>query len=189
MSIHALFTVRTGPEPAVFTVLNGIDEILANLFSSSPWVTMLRQDNFSQLLLIPSNHIIFLLLILFSLPRILVQIPLFLFPPNIQIVTELALLPSITIPSLEELAEYRLGVYAERHFLDLDGFEELGCVSLCLFCGGFFAFLLGLFCVFPLLVGGFGGCCCGFELFDVLLGYGAFFLVTVSRYEGGGCKS
>lgn len=42
MLVHALVaTIGTGPEPAIFAVFNGIDEILAHLIRGGFWVPML----------------------------------------------------------------------------------------------------------------------------------------------------
>lgn len=65
---------------------------------------MLAQHDLSQLLLVPVVHSIFLLLLLLRLSVIDVQIPLLRLPHNIHVVTELAFLPLLAYPFLEELA-------------------------------------------------------------------------------------
>lgn len=178
MPIHALIAaVRTAPEPAILPDLDGFDEEFAHFIGRRLRVAVLAHHHLPQLLLVPPAHIVLpLLLLLFSLPRIRIQIPLLAFPPHIQIVAELALLALLAAALLVELAEHGLGVDAEGDLLDLHGLEQLGGFALGGFGGGLFAFAGGLFGVFAFLFGGFGVGGLGLDGFDLFLGGAAFFL-------------
>ena len=131
--------------------------------------------------LIPLGHIILLLLLLLRLllgvPRISIQTPLLTLPLNRQIMTELALLPLLTIPRLEKQAQHSLWIDAEGDFLRLDGFEEICGFLSGRFGGGFFLLTLGFFCGLALFFWCCAGCLLGFNMGDLFLGCSAFFLL------------
>ena len=72
---------------------------------------------------VPIRHIVFLFLILFGFPGVLIQVFLFTLPLHRQIMTELALPPLLAIALLEEHTQHRLRIHAKRHFLHLNGLE------------------------------------------------------------------
>ncbi len=178
MPIHALIaTIRTRPEPAILPNLHGLDEEFTHFIRRRLRVPMFTHHHQPQLLLVPPRHIILpLLLLLLLLPRIRVQIPLLALPAHIQIVAELALLALLAAALLVELAQHRLRVDAEGHFLDLHGLEKLGGFALGSFGGGFFALAGGLLRFFAFLFGGFGVGGLGLDGLDLFLGGAAFFL-------------
>ena len=63
--------ILTNPEPAIFRVLDGLDEKFANLVSGCLWVAVLARDNLRQLGLVPVIHGILRLLIFFSVAPVI----------------------------------------------------------------------------------------------------------------------
>lgn len=130
MSVHAFVTaVRALPEPTVLLILNGIDEVLADLLGGGPRVTMLAENNLAQLLLVPVIHSIILLrlllLLLLDLSRVGVQILLGSLALQAQVVAELASLTLLTMTLLEEHADNGLRIDTKRYFLRLHRLEQL----------------------------------------------------------------
>jgi len=191
MPVHApVAAVRTRPEPAILTDLDGLDEELADFVGGGLRVTVFTHDHLPQLLLVPPGHIIFPLLLLLpfpfaTFPRIRVQVPLLAFSSHIQIVAELALLALLAAALLVELAQHGLGVHAEGHFLHLHRLEQLGGFPLGGFGGGFLALARGLFGFFAFLLGGFGVGGLGLDRLDLFLGGAAFFLGRGERGQYG----
>ena len=75
MLVHALVTtIRTRPEPAVFSVLHRLDEELTHLICRCLWVAVFTEHHLPQLLFIPLFHavllLLFILLFLFLIPAI-----------------------------------------------------------------------------------------------------------------------
>jgi hypothetical protein len=141
---------------------------------------MLAHHNISQLLFIPLRHIVLLLfiriLILLLVPIVRIQTPLLRLALHVQIVREFALLALFAIALLEKLAQNSLWVDAKWHFLDLDGFEELGGFSAGLFCGGLFFLACELFGFFALLLGRPACSSSGLDLFYLFLGGSSLFV-------------
>ena len=75
MLVHALITsIRTHPEPTVFLVLDGLNEVLADLVSRRPRVPVLAKNNRTKLRFVPLLHGVGLLLLVFRLSGISVKI-------------------------------------------------------------------------------------------------------------------
>lgn len=73
MLVHALVAaVRTRPEPAVLSVLDGVDEVFAYLIRCRFRVAVFAHNHLPQLLLVPVFHAILLLGLLVRFPRVLV---------------------------------------------------------------------------------------------------------------------
>jgi hypothetical protein len=179
MLILALITpVRTDPEPTILAILNSLNEELAHLVRRRLLVALLTHHDRLELLLVPIRARLLLLVLLLLGPRIRIQIPLLRFPLHRQVVRELALLPLLAVPLLEEYAHHRLGVHAKGDLLDLRGFGDQG-FQLPL--GGLGGLLLalagsllgGLF----LLFGGAARFHLGVESLDLLLGLGTLLVL------------
>lgn len=190
MLVHApIAAVGTRPQPAVFPVLDRLDEVFADFVRGGFRVAVFAQHDLPQLRLVPRRHVVFpsaaaffpfpfftIIVFLLFVPRILIQIPLGTLPPHLQIMAEFALLPLLAVALLEELAHHRLGVHPEWHLLDLDRLEQFGRFAFRRFRRGFFALPGGFFGVFPFLLGRFGGAGLRLDGFDLFLRGGAFFL-------------
>jgi hypothetical protein len=129
--IHAFVPpVRTHPEPSVFLVLDGLDEVFAHLVGGCLGVAVLAHNDFSQLRLVPVIHVVLLLglflLFLLLVSVVCVQTPLLRLALDGQIVREFALPALVAVAFLEEHAQDSLGIHAERHLLDLHRLEEVG---------------------------------------------------------------
>lgn len=186
MPIHApIAAVRTSPEPAVLADLDGLDEEFADFVCRRLRVAVLAHHHQPQLLLVPAGHVILallLLLLLVLLPRVRVQVALLALAAHVQVVAELALLALLAAALLVELAQHRLRVDAEGHFLHLHRLEQLRGFALGGFGGGFLALAGGFLGVFAFLFGGFGVRGLGLDGFDLFLGGAAFFLGEVVQW-------
>lgn len=179
MLILALITsIRTDPEPAVLSVLNGLDKELAHLIRRRLLVTLLAQYHSRQLLGVPVRARLGLLLLLLLLPVIGIQVPLLRLALNGQIVAKLALLSLFAVALLEEDAHDRLGVHAKGHLLDLrwlryEGLHlALGCLG-----GELVALALGLLGRLLLFFGAAAGLHLRVQLGDLLLGLRALLVL------------
>lgn len=84
MLVHALISsIRTRPEPTVFTLLNCLDEEFADLVCGGLLVPLFRQYYSIQFCLVPIIHRLGLLLDFILLPRVLIQILLCRLPLHI----------------------------------------------------------------------------------------------------------
>ena len=72
---------------------------------------------------VPFGHVVFLLRLVFSFPRVLVQILLLPLPLHGQIMAELAFLALLAIPLLIECTQHRLRIYPKWNLLYLDRLE------------------------------------------------------------------
>lgn len=191
MLIHALITsIGAGPEPAILLVLDGLNEVLANLLGSRARVPMLAENNIAQLLLIPVVYGIRLLRLLLSslgITRIGVEILLGSLPLGIQVVTELALPALLAVALLEVDADDRLGVHTEWNLLDLYGLEQLRRLLLSVLCGLLIGRSTSLLGFLPLGICVLAGRRLGLELGDLPLCLRSFFLygISVSDAFGG----
>lgn len=156
MFIHAFITpIGANPEPTIFLVLDGLDEVLADLVGRRSRVPLLAKDDLAQLLLIPVLHSILLLLFLFAGLRIAgigVEILLSGLPLDVQIMAELALLPFFAVALLVEDTDDGLGIHTERNLLSLEGLEQLCCLLLRIFFGLLLSGTTGLLRLFPLVI-------------------------------------
>lgn len=182
MLVHTLIPpVRTLPEPAVFAILDRLDEVFTDFIRGRLGVSVFARHHLSQFGLVPIGHVVFLPLVLLGLllpfPRVLIEILLLPFPLHGQVVAEFALFPLLAVALLEKLAEDGFWVDAEGHFLHLDRFEQLGGFPLRLLRGFLFFLALGLLGVLAFLLGGFGGRGLGGELGDLFFGAAAFFVL------------
>ena len=69
---------------------------------------------------VPFRHVVFLLCLVFSFPRVLIQILLLAFSFHCQIMAEFAFLALLAIPLLIEYAQHGLRIHTKRNLLDLD---------------------------------------------------------------------
>ena len=129
-----------------------------------------------RLTFVPLGHVVFLLRLILSFPRILVQILLLPFPLHGQIMAEFAFLSLLAVPLLVKCTQYRLRIHPKWHLLYLNRLEQLCCFSFCLFRGRFILFSLRFFGLFSFLIGGFGLGGLAFDLLDLFLGLCSFFL-------------
>ena len=182
----------TYPEPAVLSILDRLDEELADLVRRRLRIAVLAQHNRIQLLLIPICHVVlypYILLALFLLPilpwlpclALPIQTLLLRLPFYCQIVTKLALLPLLTIASLEELTQHRLRVDAKRDLLHLHGLEQLGGLFCRLLCCELVLGDLVFQSLFPLVVGGTAGGLLLFYGVDLFLCCTTFFVLHACR--------
>ena len=75
MSVHTLVpTIWTLPEPTIFTVLDGIDEIFTYFIRRRLRVTMLGHDHLSKFLLVPVVHVLFLGPLFFAISGVLIEV-------------------------------------------------------------------------------------------------------------------
>lgn len=182
MLIEALVsTVWTCPEPTVLLVFDGLDKVLAHFVCCGFGVSMLAQDDLSQLGLVPVIHVVLLLALLvfclFLVSAVGIQTLLLGLALDSQVVTELALLALFAVALFEELTQHCLGIGSEWDLLNLYWLEELS---------GFFArrlgrrlFLLAL-CLLrclALLIRRTSRCLRGFELRNLFLGGPSLFVL------------
>ena len=121
MPIHALLTtVWALPKPTVLSVLDSLEEELANLVGSGLGVTVLAQDDFIELLLVPLVHgIVLLLVVLVS--DVSVEVLLLRFATGVERVAKLALGSLVTSTCLPEGTGDTLGIDTKRHLGLYDG--------------------------------------------------------------------
>jgi hypothetical protein len=108
--------------------------------SGRSWIPVLGGDDVPELFVVPLVHRIYSMIASVSRPLaahhmsaltqqfvvfpIQIQIPLLHLPPDIQIVTELALIPLLAVSRLVEPTQHRLRVHTERHLLRLRGLKQ-----------------------------------------------------------------
>ena len=175
MLVEALVsTVRACPEPSVFLVLDGLNEVLAHFVRSGLRITVLAQDDLSQLVLIPLVHVVLLPALFFFLLLLVsvvgVQTPLLGLAFNRQVMAELALLALVAVALFEKLAKNSLGVGSEWDLLDLNGLEELGGFFARCLCCGLFLLALRLLRRLALFIGRSSRRLRGFDLRNMFLG-------------------
>ena len=134
-----------------------------------------------RLTFVPLRHVIFLLDLVFSFPRILIEILLLAFPFHGQIMAEFALLSLLAVALLVKRTDYRLWIHTKRYLLYLDGLEQLRGFSLRLLRGRFVFFPLRFFGLFSFLIRGFGLGSLALDLLDLFLGLSSFFLMPILR--------
>lgn len=180
MSVHALVTtIGTSPEPSVLLVLDGIDEVFADLLGRASRVSVLAGNDLAQLLFVPVVHgilLLHLILILLHIPRIGVQILLGSLTFGVQVMAELALTALFTVALLVENTDNGLGVDTKRNLLHLDRLEQLCRLLLGVGCGLLLGFNASLFSCLSLIIRSNVGLILGFHLFDLSLGLSTFFL-------------
>ena len=132
-----------------------------------------------RLTFVPLRHVIFLFGLVFSFPRILVEVLLLAFPFHGQIMAEFALLSLFAVALLIKRTYYRLRIHTKRYLLHLDGLEQFCGFSLRLLRSCFVFFPLRFFGLFSFLIRGFGLGGLALDLLDLFLGLGSFFLMPI----------
>lgn len=152
--VHALVaTIRTGPEPSVFLILDGLDEVLAHLLCRRTWISVLAEYHTSQLFLVPLIHSI-RFLVLFYISRICIKIFLGRLPLHSRVMAELALFTLFTEALFEKGTKHGLRIDTKGHLLRLQRLKQLGGLTASLFSSGFVFFLLCFCGFFAFLIGG-----------------------------------
>lgn len=184
MLVHALVAaIRTGPEPAVLLVLDGLDEVLADLLGRRARVSMLAHNDIAQLLLVPVVYRVSLLSLLLGrldVSRVGVKIDLGRLALHVGVMAEFALAALLTVALLEEDTKHGLGVHAEGHLLDMHGLEQLRRILLGLLSGLLLSGQPSSLSFLSLLVRSLVGLCLSLQLSDLFLGLGSFFLWQIS---------
>lgn len=180
--------VWTHPEPTVFAVLDSLDEEFAHLVGGGLLITLLGQNDTSELLLVPVIRSLLLLLFLLFCSTIRVQIDLLGLALDREIMGELALLALLTVTLFVEDTDNGLGVDAEGNFLDLRGpGQQFGVLPFGIL-GGLLltglGFLLGLFALF---FGSAGGGCV--DLLDLFLRRGTLLVFHAKSLVGDDLRS
>ena len=175
MFIEALVsTIWTRPEPTVLLVFDSLDKVLAHLVCCGFGVSMLAQDDLSQLGLIPVVHVVLLLalviLCLLLISAIRVQTLLLSLAFNSQVVTKFALLALFAVALLEELTQHCLGIGSKWDLLNLYWLEELSGFFARRLGRGLFLLALRLLRRLALLIRRTTRCLRGFELRNLFLG-------------------
>lgn len=172
MLIFALVAiVGADPEPSVKAVLDGLDEILADLVRGCLLVALLGENNRPQLLLIPVRRSFGPLFLLLFSPGICVQAPLVRLPVQLHVVGKFALLSFLAVALLVKNTQDGLRIDAKGHFLDLGGLVQQLFDLLPRSLGSQLLLLaLGLFGGLLLLLGGTAALCLSLHLLDGPLG-------------------
>lgn len=152
MAVHALVTaIGTGPKPAIFTIFDGGNKVLADLVGGGSRIAMFVEDDVAEFLFVPVLHIVFLLFFPLLFPSVLIQVPLGHLLADIEVMAEFTFPSFVAMTLLEKLAENCLWIYTKGDLLYLDWLKQLGSLSLGLFGGGFLfgsLLLLGFFSFF-----------------------------------------
>jgi hypothetical protein len=178
--VHAFIaSIGTSPEPTVLLVLDGLDEVLADLLGSCLQVPMLAKDDVAQLLLVPAVHGILLLILLLGFLGIAgvgVEILLGGLALETHVMAELALPALLAVALLVVDTDDGLGIHAKGDLLHLHGLEQLGRLLGGILCRLLFCGATGLLGLLPFGFCGLAGRRLGLKLGDLFLCLSAFFL-------------